>query len=154
MTNLLPANPVPAGNRFVAIKDANSDAAVLALSQDRKLNLIIKREGIPTLVDYGKLCGLKGNVVAFDVYQDTDLTLWFAIATDAGNGQSNFTVVTNIAASQILIPPQEYIFTSGIAYPAVHGIYMVPLAILMQVQRKLTCNRAISCSLLVPTSCL
>jgi hypothetical protein len=124
MTNLLPANPVPAGNRFVAIKDAHSDPAVLALSQDNHLNLIIKQDGVPILVNYGQRCGLKSNVVAFDVFQDTDLTLCLAIATDAGNGYSHLTIVANLPASQILSPPQQSIFNTEATYSTIHGIYM------------------------------
>jgi len=124
MTNLLPANPVPAGNRFVAIKDAQSNPAVVAIGQDQELNLIIQKNGVPVLVDYGKLCGLQGNVLAFDVYQDIYLNLWFVIATDAGNNQSSLYLLVNIPASSILEPSQDSIIKSGLVFNTIHGIYM------------------------------
>lgn len=128
MTNLLPANPVPAGNRFVAIRDADSNPALVSLSQDNKLNLIIKRVGAPKLVDLGSLYGLTTKVLAFDVYQDPELNLWFAIATDAGNNQCNFYLIVNVAAKDVLTPPSGSIVGSEAKYPLIHAIFIVRLS--------------------------
>ena len=56
MKNLLAANPVRVGKRFVTIKNQESNPGVVSLGQDSKLNLIIKVDGKPRLVDLGSGC--------------------------------------------------------------------------------------------------
>ena len=67
MKNLLAANLVPVGKRFVAIKDQESNPGVVSLGQDSKLNL-------QTALG-GSWERLSENFQPFDVHQDTALKL-------------------------------------------------------------------------------
>lgn len=126
MTNLLPANPVSAGNRFVAFKDANSCPALLSLSQNNKLDLIIEQDGVPTLNDFGKIAGLNGAVQAFDAQQGPDLRLNIAIAMDAGNSQSEFCLVFGVDPGDLLGGDlSSNIIRGSSAFPVTHNIFMV-----------------------------
>ena len=125
MKNLLVANPLPTGKRFVVIKDQESNPGVVSLGQHSKLNLIIKVDGKPRLVDLGSLFGLSGNVQAFGVHQDTDLKILFVVATEAGADESNVYLVASLTPQELLSPPKASIIKSPDSYSKVHGIYMV-----------------------------
>lgn len=125
MTNLLPANPVPAGNRFVAFRDEDSSPAVFSLSQDHKLNLVISVGGVSSLVDFGKLCGITTDVQAFDMRQGADLKIWIAIEAKAANNMSNFYLVFDLQPNYLLTPPESKIIRGTVPYPEVHGMFMV-----------------------------
>lgn len=125
MTNFLPANPVAAGSRFVAFRDEDSSPAVFSLSKDHKLVLIISVNGTPTLVDFGKLCGITGNVQAFDMRQGSDFKTWIAVEVDAGSNQSEFVLIFDLKPKDLLAPPQANIVKGGVHYEQLYGMYMV-----------------------------
>jgi hypothetical protein len=125
MTNLLPANPVPAGKRFVAFQDQFENPAVLALGEDSKLNLIITDNETPTLVDFGALCKFSGTILAFDIHQNADSTLYIVVASDAGNNKSNLYIVNNLSPSDLAAPPAANIFFAGGSFPVVYDIFLV-----------------------------
>lgn len=124
MKSLLAANPVPVG-RVVAIKDQESNPGVVSLGQDSKLNLTIKIYGKLRLVDLGSMFGLSGNVQASDIHQDTDLKLWFVVATEIGVDKSNDYLVANLTPQELLSPPRASIIKSPDSYSRVHSISMV-----------------------------
>lgn len=130
MTNLIPANPIPAGNRFVVFKDDNHDPAVFSLGDDQTLNLVITVNGEPTLTDFGNSSGLfsKGTKIqAFDVKQAPDLGLNICIATEAGNGKSDFHLIYGIKPNELLKPAKADRIVKGNGFPETHHIFMVSI---------------------------
>ena len=128
MTNLISANPVPAGSRFVAIKDENSMPAVFALGQDKKLNLIVNRAGVPTLVDFGSACKIAGTISAFDVRQETNLRVHVAVASVLENGNNQLTVAFDLDPSQLDGTADVPLVKSTVTIPTVHSIFMVSIS--------------------------
>lgn len=125
MTNLLAANPVPAGKRFIAIQDKDANPAVFALGQDSVLNLIINQNGAPSRIDFGALCKFSGKILAFDVQQNIDNSLSIVVASDAGNNLSNIYVLNNVMPADLLtIQPASVLF-AGSSYPLVFDIFLV-----------------------------
>jgi len=130
MTNLLSANPVPAGKRFIAFQDQDNNPAVFSLGQDSTLNLIITQHGTPTRVDFGALCKFSGKVLAFDVQQNLDTSLSIVAATDAGNNLCNVYVLVNMMPVNLLAPQPSSILFAGSSFPVVYDIFLVcPLKI-------------------------
>ncbi|KAK6526111.1 hypothetical protein TWF281_011148 [Arthrobotrys megalospora] len=124
MTNLIPANPIPSGNRFVAIKDEDSKLACFSLSDDKKLNLTVNIHGVYSLIDFGKLAGIQADVQAFDVQQSPNLSLDICVATDDGDDKSTlwFFDKVDIESVSESIPGSKVIKSSGL--PAVHHLFM------------------------------
>jgi hypothetical protein len=105
MTNYISANPIPAGNRFVAFRDENHDPAVISLGSDNTLNLVITVRGQPTAVDLVKTSGLfddETKIQAFDVKQSPDLGLNICIVAEGAFGKSDFYLIHNIQPSELL----------------------------------------------------
>ncbi|KAL1967189.1 hypothetical protein VTN77DRAFT_3480 [Rasamsonia byssochlamydoides] len=130
MTNLVAANPVPAGSRFVAFKDAKLNPAIFSLGEDQKLNLIIDVDGTSSLVDFGDVSGLaKGNtdVLAFDVQQAPDLSLNICFVTATGNGQCDFWLLHGLTPDGLLKEPAETKIIKGTGLPLVYHIFMSDL---------------------------
>ena len=128
MTNLIPANPIPAGNRFVAFKDDNFNPAVFSLGDDGSLNLVMTVHGEPTLTDFGDNSHLfsKGTKFqAFDVKQAPDLGLNICVATEASNGQSDFHLIHAIKPSELLHPVEADKVVRGNGFSKIHHIFMV-----------------------------
>ncbi|OTA69582.1 hypothetical protein K449DRAFT_418966 [Hypoxylon sp. EC38] len=124
MTNYIPANPVPAGNRFVGIKDAHSRPACFSLSSDKKLNLIIQSDEAATLIDFGEHVGIRGNVQAFDVQQSSNSDLSLCVAIDEGNGTSSFWFLNEIHPRDLTnnIPVNKIVKGNGL--PSIHHLFM------------------------------
>ncbi|KAI1415785.1 hypothetical protein F5Y13DRAFT_186641 [Hypoxylon sp. FL1857] len=124
MTNYIPANPVPAGNRFVAIKDAHSRPACFSLSSDKKLNLIIQSDDAAILVDFGELAGIYGNVQAFDVQQSSNSDLNICVAADEGDGTSSFWFLNKIHPRNLTdnVPKDNIVKGNGL--PSIHHLFM------------------------------
>jgi hypothetical protein len=125
MVNLVSANPVPSGNRFFAFSDENMNPAILSHSEDNKLNLVLEVDATAQLYDLGDICGLSGDLQAFAALQDSDLNVWIAAGTDAGNGSSNFYFIINLKPSQLLNPPTDNIIQASGTFPQISGMYMV-----------------------------
>jgi hypothetical protein len=125
MTNLLAANPVPAGKQFVAILDKDANPAVFALGEDSVLNLIINQDGNPSRVDFGALCKISGEVLAFGVQQNADSTLSIVMASNAGNNLSNVYILVGVMPADLLtIQPSSVLFAGG-SYPLVYDVFLV-----------------------------
>ncbi|KAI1143196.1 hypothetical protein F5Y05DRAFT_367831 [Hypoxylon sp. FL0543] len=124
MTNYIPANPVPAGNRFVGIKDAHSRPACFSLSSDKKLNLIIQSDDAATLVDFGELAGIHGNVQAFDVQQSPNSDLSLCVATDEGDGTSSFWFLDKLHPRNLTGSVPENKIVKGNGFPSIHHLFM------------------------------
>ncbi|KAI0841842.1 hypothetical protein F5Y06DRAFT_258371 [Hypoxylon sp. FL0890] len=124
MTNYIPANPVPAGNRFVGIKDAHSRPACFSLSSDKKLNLIIQSDDAATLVDFGELAGIHGDVQAFNVQQSPNSDLSLCVATDEGNGTSSFWFLDKLHPRNLTgnVPKDRIVKGNGL--PSIHHLFM------------------------------
>ena len=128
MTNYIPANPIPAGKRFVAFKDTNLDPAVFSLGDDDTLNLVITVNNEPTLTDFGDISGLfaKGTKIqAFDVKQAPDLTLNICIATETGSARSDFHLIHGIKPSELRDPINADRVIKGNGFNEIHHIFMV-----------------------------
>ncbi|GIK05330.1 hypothetical protein Aspvir_009437 [Aspergillus viridinutans] len=124
MTNLLPANPVPAGKRFIGFQDQDSNPAVFSLGEDAVLNLIIAQDGTPSLVNFGSLCNFSGKVLAFDVQQHKDSSLSIVVATDAGKDLSNVYILINMMPAELLKPQPETILFAGNLFPVIYEIFL------------------------------
>lgn len=130
MTNLIPANPIPAGKRFKAFQDQNANPAIFSLGEDAVLNLIITENVTPVQVapvqeDFGQICKFSGAVKAFDLLQNSDMSLSIVVATDAGNNLCNLYILNNIMPSDLLQPDPTKILTAGSTYPLVYDIFLV-----------------------------
>ena len=127
MRNYVAANPVPAGERFAVFKDLQEEPAVLALSDDSRLNLVMVVNGSATKIDFEKSSGIAKDgvkVQAFAVKQASDTTLDICITTEASNNKSNFWLLHGIKPADLL----EQIPTSKITrgtFPSVRHIFMV-----------------------------
>lgn len=130
MTNLLPANPVPAGKQFFAFQDQNSNPAVFSLGEDNILNLITTKNRITSRVDFGALCKLSGKVLAFDIQQNPDNSLSIVVATDAGGSHCNVYTLLNMLPANLLAPLPSSITFAGGTYPIVYDIFLVSPKIL------------------------
>ncbi|KAI5461885.1 hypothetical protein BGZ63DRAFT_424737 [Mariannaea sp. PMI_226] len=124
MTNLLAANPVPAGQRFVAFRDKDANPAVFALGQDSVLNLIINQNGRPSRVDFGALCKFVGKILAFEVQQNLDNSLSIVVATDAGNKLSSIYILHNVVPADLLTIQPTSVLSAGSSYPLVYEIFL------------------------------
>ena len=132
MTNLISANPIPAGNRFIAFRDHNLDPAVFSLSDDQKLNLVITVNGEPNLIDFGNTSGLytkHTKIQAFDVKQAPDSGLNICIATEAIDGRSDFYLIHDIKPSELLKPVAADRIVKGSGFPGTHHIFMVSISL-------------------------
>lgn len=125
MTNLLPANPVPAGKRFAILQDQDTNPAVFSLGEDAVLNLIITQNGAPALIDFGNLCKFSGKILAFDVQQNSDTSLSIVVATDAGQNHCNVYVLVNMMPRQLLSPQPSDILFAGASYPVIFDLFLV-----------------------------
>jgi hypothetical protein len=126
MTNLLAANPVPAGKRFSVLQDQNSNPAVFSLGEDSKLNLIVNQDGSPTLVDYGALCNITQDVMAFGVQQSpVDQSIFITVVTNAGNNQSALYILVNMTPQNLLTPAPSNIIAVGNLFPQVFDVFLV-----------------------------
>jgi hypothetical protein len=125
MTNLLPANPVPAGKRFATFQDQDTNPAVFSLGEDAVLNLIITQNGFPTLLDFGSLCNFSGKILAFDVQQNNDTSLSIVVATDAGHSLCNVYVLVNMLPARLLSPQPSDILLAGASYPVIFDLFLV-----------------------------
>lgn len=128
MTNLIPANPVPSGNRFSVFKDEQFNPAVMSLGDNHKLNLIIEIDGSPTLIDFGKTSGLVKDgtkILAFDVQQAPDMSLDICFALDAIMSQSDLIVIHAVMPAELSKPISSEKVATGHGFPVVHNIYMV-----------------------------
>ncbi|KAJ6111869.1 hypothetical protein N7523_007930 [Penicillium sp. IBT 18751x] len=125
MTNLLAANPVPAGKHFAVIQDQNSNPAVFSLGEDSKLNLIINQNGAPTLVDYGALCQITKDVQAFSVQQSSvDQSIFITVVADAGQNQSAMYILVNMTPQNLLSPSPSNIIAVGNLFPQVYDVFL------------------------------
>ncbi|KAJ3460819.1 hypothetical protein MRS44_011686 [Fusarium solani] len=124
MTNLLAANPVPAGKQFVAILDKDANPAVFALGEDSVLNLIINQDGNPSRVDFGALCKISGEVLAFGVQQNADSTLSIVIASNAGNNLSNVYILVGVMPADLLTIQPSIVLFAGVSYPLVYDVFL------------------------------
>jgi len=125
MTNLLPANPVPAGKRFATFQDHNGSAAVFSLGEDAILNLIISLNGFPALLDFGSLCKFSGKVLAFDVQQNSDTTLSIVVATYASSTLCNLYVLVGMMPEKLFAPLPTDIIFAGSTYPLIFDLFLV-----------------------------
>ena len=131
MTNLIPANPIPAGNRFVVFEDEDHEPAVFSLGEDQILNLVITVDGEPTLVNFGEVLDIFSEgtkIQAFNVKQAPDLSLNLCIATQATNGLSSFHLVHAIKPSELLQSVATEKLVKGENFPVIHHIFMVSSA--------------------------
>ncbi|PVF91371.1 hypothetical protein CPB86DRAFT_878560 [Serendipita vermifera] len=124
MTNLVSANPIPAGYRFFAFNDEHLHPAVLSHSEDHKLNLVLEVDGVPQLFDFGDICKLSGKIQAVALAQDSDLNIWAAVATDSGDGFSDLYLIVNLRPNELLDPPAANIIKASNRYPQIHGLHM------------------------------
>lgn len=125
ITNLISANPVPASNRFFAFTDEQNNPAVLSHSQDNKLDLIINVDGKPQLKNLGEIWGLSGAVQACALLQDTEKSVFIAVATDAGDEKSRLYLIYNTKPADLLTYDADKIVEGSDLFPKIHGIYMV-----------------------------
>jgi hypothetical protein len=125
MTNLLPANPVPAGKRFATFQDQDTNPAVFSLGEDAVLNLIITQNGFPTLLDFGGLSKFAGKVLSFDVQQNKDTSLSIVVATDAGNNLCNVYVLVGMLPARLFSPQPSDILLAGASYPVIFDLFLV-----------------------------
>lgn len=126
MTNLLAANPVPAGKHFSVLQDQNSNPAVFSLGEDSKLNLIINQNGASTLVDYGALCQIMGDVQAFGVQQSSvDQSIFIVVVTKAGQNQSAMYILVNMTPQNLLTPSPSNIIAVGGLFPQIFDVFLV-----------------------------
>ncbi|KAF3184483.1 hypothetical protein TWF788_005187 [Orbilia oligospora] len=123
-TDVIPAKPIKAGNRFVAIKDKDSKLACFSLSDEKKLNLILNIQGVHTLIDFGKLIGIETDIRTFDVQQSSNLSLDICIATDSGDNKSNLLLVHKLDVSGISSSVPALNIIRGADVPAVHQIFL------------------------------
>ncbi|KAF3225056.1 hypothetical protein TWF106_002937 [Orbilia oligospora] len=123
-TDVIPAKPIKAGNRFVAIKDKDSKLACFSLSDEKKLNLILNIQGVHTLIDFGKLIGIETDIRTFDVQQSSNLSLDICIATDSGDNKSNLWLVHKLDVSGISSSVPASNIIRGADVPAVHQIFL------------------------------
>lgn len=126
MTNYVAANPVPAGENFGVFQDKQLQPAVLALSQDSFLYLVINVKGQSIKFNFRETSGIakgKGKVQAFAVQQAPDLTLDICIATEADKKISDFYLLHGVTLEEITgaIPQSKIIHGQ---FPTVHHIYM------------------------------
>ncbi|KAK6507966.1 hypothetical protein TWF481_006386 [Arthrobotrys musiformis] len=122
-TDLIPAKPIKAGDRFVAIKDKDSKLACFTLTDEKKLNLILSINGVHTILDFGKLVGIEGHIQAFDVQQAQNLDLDICIAV-GGGGSTTLWLLHKVDVANIstAIPASSILKATGI--PPVHHIFM------------------------------
>ncbi|KAF3316632.1 hypothetical protein TWF173_001914 [Orbilia oligospora] len=123
-TDVIPAKPIKAGNRFVAIKDKDSKLACFSLSDEKKLNLILNIQGVHTLIDFGKLVGIETDIRTFDVQQSPNLSLDICIATDSGDNKSSLLLVHKLDVSGLSNPVPTSNIIRGADVPAVHHIFL------------------------------
>ncbi|RHZ62475.1 uncharacterized protein CDV56_108640 [Aspergillus thermomutatus] len=112
MTNYVTMNPVP---------------AVMSLSEDHILYLIISEDGKVTRLDFGKSSGIvtgDRQVQAFAVQQALDGTLDICIAVETIGSRSHFYLLHAIRPDELLQPIPSKEIIDGLNFPAVAHIYM------------------------------
>ncbi|KAF7615700.1 hypothetical protein F9C07_2285063 [Aspergillus flavus] len=127
MTNYVTINPVPADEVFGAFTDHEKQPAVMSLSEDSILYLVISNGGKVTRIDFGRSSGIvKGErkVLAFAVQQSLDGTLDICMAVDKPTSGCRFYLLHAIRPEDLLqpIPPSKIIEAAN--FPIVAHIYM------------------------------
>ncbi|GMG13227.1 unnamed protein product [Aspergillus oryzae] len=110
MTNYVTINPVPADEVFGAFTDHEKQPAVMSISEDSILYLVISDGGKVTRIDFGRSSGIvKGErkVLAFAVQQSLDGTLDICMAVDKPTSGCRFYLLHAIRPEDLLqpIPP-------------------------------------------------
>lgn len=128
MTNYSTINPVPAGEVFGVFTDHTNQPAVMSLSEDNILYLIISNNGKVTRFNFGKSSGVVGEgrkVLAFAVQQAPDGTLDICMAVNQPTDNCHFYLLHAIKPEGLLHPiPLDKIINS-VDFPIVKHIYMV-----------------------------
>lgn len=128
ITNYVTASPVPAGEEFGVFVDKNQQPAVLALSEDSFLYLIIAYKGKIIRLDFGRSSGIvqgdNAKVQAFAVQQAPDGALDICIAVEASEKESDFYLLYNIKPDELFQPIPEEKLIRG-RFPTVDHFYMV-----------------------------
>lgn len=128
MTNYATINPVPADEVFGAFTDHEKQPAVMSLSEDNILYLIISDNGKVSRFDFGQSSGLVGEnrkVLAFAVQQALDGTLDICMAVDKPTPGCRFYLLHAILPEELLqkIPRSKVI--DAVNFPMVAHIFMV-----------------------------
>lgn len=128
MTNYATINPVPAGEVFGAFTDHTNQPAVMSLSEDNILYLIISKNDKVTRFDFGKSSGIvkEGRkVLAFAVQQALDSTLDICMAVDKPTPGCHFYLLHSIKSEDLLHPIPSNKIIDAVNFPIVKHIYMV-----------------------------
>lgn len=128
MTTYVSANPIPAGQHFEVFQDANMDPVVFSLSEDNCLYLVTVVDGKATRLDFGRASGILpggGKIQAFALAQAPDSTLDICIATYRDDTHSNFFLLHNLSADELLGPTPSSKIMPGEYFPTIEHIYMV-----------------------------
>ena len=136
MTNHATINPVPAGEVFGAFTDHTEQPAVMSLSEDNNLYLIISKDGKATRFDFGKSSGIieEGRkVLAFAVQQALNGTLDICMAVDKPTPGCHFYLLHNIKPEELLNPIPSNKVIDAVDFPVVKHIYMVGWILLFDI---------------------
>lgn len=129
MTNLLPANPIQPGRRFVAFNDAQGHPAVFALSADHKLNLFIIQDGKYAFIEFNTLWQLPSEITSFDMRQATDGSVYLVVASKSSDTTSSVHIVSDVRPEDLGMPLLSKVISAGSKYPSVYEIYLVSLCL-------------------------
>ncbi|KAG6853600.1 hypothetical protein C0991_002923 [Blastosporella zonata] len=91
MTQLIPEAAMPKSNRFYVIRDSDNKPMIFSLGTQGTMYLvkIDPTTTKNTLVDLNAKFGLSRNVVALNVTQDQDLTLYLVFAEEGATGEGS-----------------------------------------------------------------
>jgi hypothetical protein len=126
MSNYVAADPIAAGRQFAVFRDAMNEPASLSIGTDNVLYLSMNSHNEASSMDLGKSIGLSGDVQAFALHQNPDLSMDISIAVASKTG-SELSILHNVLPDELAGPIAKDKILQGPGFDTIYNLFMVCL---------------------------